>query len=51
METNQNDQKMILFLTVSLSLAKLQAAIDANDPGASNWLSAVPLEEYKFRNE
>lgn len=49
METNQNDQKMIFFN--SLSLAKLQAAIDANDPGASNWLSAVPLEEYKFRNE
>ena len=50
METNQNDQKMIFF-EQSLSLAKLQAAIDANDPGASNWLSAVPLEEYKFRNE
>ena len=32
----------------SLSLAKLRAISDAKDPGASNWLSAILLEEYNF---
>ena len=31
-----------------LSPAELQAISDAKDPGASNWLSAVPLEKYNF---
>ena len=31
-----------------LSPAELGAASDTKDPGASNWLSAVPLEEYNF---
>ena len=31
-----------------LSPAELQAISDAKDPGASKWLSAVPLEEYNF---
>ena len=31
-----------------LSPAELRAVSDAKDPGASNWLSAVPLEEYNF---
>ena len=31
-----------------LSLAELRAVGDTRDPGASNWLSAVPLEEYNF---
>ena len=32
----------------SLSPAKLRAVSDAKDPGASNWLFAVLLEEYNF---
>ena len=32
----------------SLSLAELRAVGDIRDSGASNWLSAVPLEEYNF---
>ena len=32
----------------SLSPSELQAISDAKDPGASNWLSGVPLEEYNF---
>ena len=31
-----------------LSPAELRAVSDAKNPGASNWLSAVPLEEYNF---
>ena len=31
-----------------LSPAELQAVNDPKDPGASNWFSAVPLEEYNF---
>ena len=31
-----------------LSLAELRAVIDTKDHGASNWLSAVHLEEYNF---
>ena len=31
-----------------LSPADLRAVSDAKDPGASNWLSEVPLEEYNF---
>ena len=31
-----------------LSPTELRAVSDAKDPGASNWLSAVPLEEYNF---
>ena len=31
-----------------LSPAELRAVSDAKDPGASNWLSAAPMEEYNF---
>ena len=31
-----------------LSPAELRAVSDVKNPGASNWLSAVPLEEYNF---
>ena len=31
-----------------LSPAELRAVSDAKDPGASKWLSAVPLEKYNF---
>ena len=49
-KTKREEKLKIKATTIEqfLSPAEFQAVSDAKDPGAPNWLSAVPLEEYNF---
>ena len=45
---NAKLQEKVTLINQTLSPTQLKAVNDIKDPGASNWLSAMPLEEYNF---